>query len=161
METGSVTLAAGPPLRAQNIAGIAVNGWLLKPSPAVILPTTTLSSDGWAKTHHHMTAGKPLGIIIGALAAFLLLIFTLSFLVKKGFFGRKAKSDVEAAPCGDDGTKNSCFSDDRPEPVPTGDVEMSNLGPSGSRASSAAETVVRHVEHRKSEGSSTEDERIA
>ena len=161
-ETGSVqTLAAGSPLRAPNIAGIAVNGWLLKPSPAVILPTATLSSDAWAKAHRDMTAGKLLGIIIGALAAILLLFVTLCFFVKKGLCGRKAKSDEEGTPCVDDGTKEPPLSSDRPEPTQTRDVEMSNLDPSGSRVPSAAETVVRHDEHKKSEGSSTDDERIA
>lgn len=160
--TASVgTLAAGSPSRAPNVAGIAVNGWILKPSPALTLPTATCSGDVWARVHLGMTTAEFSGIVVAALASVVILLFALAYCIKKKYGVRKGQPE-EKGPCYvGDGTRESSLSGDRGDLDQTRDIELADLDPSGSTVSSGAETVVRHIQNWKSEGSSTEYERTA
>jgi hypothetical protein len=159
------TLAAGAPSRAPNIAGIAVNGWIFEPFPAITSPKSTAghTPDLWAEKHLGMSTAELCGIFLGGFAGLLLFIFALHCCITRKFFRHKAKPDEEgAAHTAGDGAGDTSISSHRVDLNPTRDVELSDLDSRASRVSSDAETVVRHVEYSKSEGSSTgEEERTA
>ena len=158
------TLAAGSPRRAPNIAGIAVNGWIFEPLP---MPTSThpspgrLTSDLWAKDHLGMTTMQFIGIILGTLAGILLFALTLCFYIRRKRSRRHSKSAVGGLDRAGDGARNLSTSDDRVDLNPPRDIELSGLDSVGTRVPSSTDTVVRHVEYPKSEGSSSDEDRTA
>lgn len=151
------TLAPRPPSRAPNVAGIAVNGWVFKPSPLFSSPlhTATFTVDGWARKHPGMTPAELSGILLGALAGTILLIITLCCLIKRKCCCQRAKPDEEGA---HGAARKSSISDDEADLNPTRDVELSDLDSNGSTLASTADTVVHNIGHSKIEGSSTDDE---
>ena len=155
------TLPAGAPSRAPNVGGIAVNGWVFQPSPALTSTLATASdSDIWARKHVGTTSGKFTGLVVGLAAGlFLFLLMLLSFTRRK-CFRRNGKADLENTQNAAIATRSVSASDEHVDPNPSRDVALSDLNHSGSRVPSAADTVVRHIEHSKGEGSST-DERTA
>ena len=163
------TLAAGSPSRARNIAGIAVNGWVIKPphTSTSARPSETFTGDVWARRHLGMTTAEFSGIILAIFIVLLLLPFLIYYLVKRKQRGRKANLDSKGTNAAGNGPRNSSISTDPIDLNPTRDVELSDLDSSGTRVASSAGTVVRHTEHlethsghhseRKIEGSSTMD----
>lgn len=155
------TLAAGVPPRAPEVAGVAVNGWIFKPSPLLssTTPTATTNGDIWAKKHIGMTTAEFSGILLGGLAGIGLFLVALHFCITRKWFRRRARTDKgDHGP--DNSTRASSVSDDEVGLNPTRDVELSDLNSSRTRVPSVADTVVRHMEHSqsKSEGSSTDEE---
>jgi hypothetical protein len=158
------TLAAGLPQRAPNIAGIAVNGWIFNPSPMPTSPlpsSTKLTGDVWARKHLGMTTAEFSGIISGALAGILLFTFTLYCYMRRKCSRRRRKSAEEGINRAGDGARDASISDDHADLSSPRDVELSDLGSVGTRVPSSTDTVVRHVEYPKSEGSSSDEDRTA
>jgi hypothetical protein len=158
------TLAAGLPRRAPNIAGLAVNGWIFDPSP---MPTSThhssgrLTSDVWAREQLGMTTTQFTGIILGTLAGILLLAFTLYCYIRRKRSRRHSKSAAGGINEAGDGAGDLSTSDDRVDLNPPSDIELADLDSVGTRVPSSTDTVVRHVEYPKSEGSSSDEDRTA
>ena len=175
MQTGDVTVhisGATPPVttlaaedssRALTVAGIAVNGWTFEPSPLSTLgsPTPIINSDMWAEEHIGMSTAAVAGIMIGCTAGIMLLGFLLSWCFTTKRFSFKGRPDEEGASYGGDGTRDPSTPDDRQDFNASTDVELSDLNSSGVRVPSAANTVVRHIEHSKSEGSDAAEDRTA
>jgi hypothetical protein len=159
----SDTIVAGMPSRARIIAGIAVNGWAFKPSPVSTsrTPTATTSSDIWARKHLGMTTAAFSGITAGTLAGALLLVLTICLVINRKGSRRKAKADEEHTYGAEHGIRNMSASDAQMELNSVSDVALSDLDSSGTRIPSATDTVVHHIEHSKSEGSSMGEDRTA
>lgn len=156
------TLAAGSFSRARNVAGVAVNGWILEPSPrqTPARPSEAFAGDTWARKHFGMSTAEVLGILIAISAVVLLVPFVTWFLVKRKRGVRKARSDEQGTSATGNNTKDSSTSAEQVNVNPSQDVELCDLDKSGSRIPSTTETVVHHVEHswRKHEGSSSSEE---
>jgi hypothetical protein len=164
--TGAIRkLAAGSRSRARNIAGIAVNGWIFKPShtSTSARPSETFTGDVWARKHLGMTTAEFSGIILAVFVVLLLFPLLIYCLVKRMQRDLKTTSDEEGTHSAGNGTRNFSIRPDQMDFNPAQDVELSDLDSSGTRVSSSAGTVVRHSERseqhseRKTEGSSTID----
>ncbi|ERF75040.1 hypothetical protein EPUS_04822 [Endocarpon pusillum Z07020] len=157
------TLATGDSSRALTVAGIAVNGWTFEPSPLSALgsPTATMNSDIWAEEHLGMSTAAVAGIMLGGTAGIMLLGFLLGWCFTTKRFSFKRRSDEEGARYGCDGTRDPSTSDDHQDFNASRDIELSDLNASGVRVPSAADTVVQHIKHSKSEGSNASGDMTA
>ncbi len=157
----TMTLSAGIPSRAPNVAGVAVNGWVFNSTPTYTTtpPTQTTNADIWAKKHLGMTTAEFSGIILGVLTGIGFFLTALHCCITRKWFRHKAKPDEEGARGEPGNARRPSVSESQAELNPSRDVELSDLDSNGTRVPSVAETVVHHIEHSKSEAStSTDDE---
>ena len=143
------TLAAGSPSRALNVAGIAVNGWIFKPSQTLLsaTPSETFTGDVWARKHLGMTTAEFSAILLAIFIVLLSLPPLAYCLIKRRQRILKAKLAKEDTHAARSGTLNPTSLTDQIDLNPARDVELSDLDSGGTRVSSSTETVLRHSDH--------------